>query len=445
VLPYKLSESMNALPKCGRITHVQSTRIKRVARQQYSRAAIVQRDARRLMPWNRQHVEHPAAEIDHATICRPPRDAKKRTNRGRVSANHYCIWPMDKLRIPSDVIAMRMAVRDNERNRLEVISSQPFTDESIDRRRNIDVTCTSIEQEGTVVPEDQIEKRLLEIGTRRLTKDKKIDIVALYTNLRRVSAVHSAGIPARCKLPGLERRTRHTLRGARSTTQRRRSEDGHRTEPPTNARREALIAINHDVQSPSTWPRWRAREGDSTTASAFAANPRRSRMGRDWKEGGPPNNAQTGIPIWSSGRRHQECLFQAWNGTPSTTIFFVGAKSLSRPKAFAERRSPTVRRPLALSARTSEDKIPFERWRSLFSRGATVRVRFSNYPQPWCPAPPFHSRSPPHAPLSQLMPRSPRTPGSPPRPRFLMSRSATTTPTTGKTSRFRGPAARATV
>jgi hypothetical protein len=67
----ELHEAIDTGRERRRIADVQSAWIERVTGEQDSGAPIVQRDARRLVTWNRNHVEHPPAEIDDSAVERP--------------------------------------------------------------------------------------------------------------------------------------------------------------------------------------------------------------------------------------------------------------------------------------------------------------------------------------------------------------------------------------
>ena len=76
--------------------------------------------------------------------------------------------PTDKLTVTCDVIAVGVAVRDNKRDGGAPVPEEPCADESVDRSRNVHTARTGIEQQGTVLAEDQVQERLLEIGARGL-------------------------------------------------------------------------------------------------------------------------------------------------------------------------------------------------------------------------------------------------------------------------------------
>lgn len=66
------------------------------------------------------------------------------------------------------MIAVRVTVRDDERHHRPIVPNQPLMDETVDKRGDVDLSRSGVEEQCPVTPEDEIEKRLLKIRTCRL-------------------------------------------------------------------------------------------------------------------------------------------------------------------------------------------------------------------------------------------------------------------------------------
>ena len=110
----EIVEAIDAVRERRRIAHVEPAGIERVAREEDPGAAIVHCDARRLVAWNRKDVQYAPAQVDRSTVGGPMRDAEESAHRSCVAADENGIGTVNELRVAGDVIAVRMAVRDDQ-------------------------------------------------------------------------------------------------------------------------------------------------------------------------------------------------------------------------------------------------------------------------------------------------------------------------------------------
>lgn len=191
----KPREPLDASRERGRVSDVQSAGIERVAGQQHAGAPIVNRNTGRLMSGDRENVEHATAQVECGRVVRPAANAKERTHRGGVTSNDRRSRASDELRIARDMIAVTMTVRDDEIDRLSVMSSEPGPDERVDGRGHVDVTGAGVQEQRTVIAEHQVEKRLLVVRAGCLAKDVEVRVVRSHAKWWNAGTVSAAGVP----------------------------------------------------------------------------------------------------------------------------------------------------------------------------------------------------------------------------------------------------------
>ena len=124
----KIHQALDAGCERGKIEDIEPARIKRVAGQQDAGPAIVERDAKRLMARNRNHVQHAPAEVNRAMIGWPVANAVSLCGSFHRQRNHGYIWLSDKLLVTGDMIVVAVRMRHNQRDRLAAIPPAPLRD-----------------------------------------------------------------------------------------------------------------------------------------------------------------------------------------------------------------------------------------------------------------------------------------------------------------------------
>src|SRR5205085_7411646 len=97
--PDEVGKTRDAARERRRVANVQATRIERVSREQDAGAPIVHRDARRLMSWNGENIEHAVAEVERRGVGGPVCDREERADRGGVAPNERDVRAADELGI----------------------------------------------------------------------------------------------------------------------------------------------------------------------------------------------------------------------------------------------------------------------------------------------------------------------------------------------------------
>ena len=69
------------------------------------------------------------------------------------------------------MVSVSVTVCHDERQQSAVGAGQPLVDEAIDQRGDGDLSGPGIEQQSPLAAKDEIQERLLEVGTGRLTDD----------------------------------------------------------------------------------------------------------------------------------------------------------------------------------------------------------------------------------------------------------------------------------
>jgi hypothetical protein len=156
------------------------------------------------MAGDRNHVDHAGAEVDHAGVGRPLSHAEERAHRRGVTTNDGDVWPADELGVAGDVIAVSVAMRHHEVDRRAPLAGEPGTQQCVDRCGDVDVAGPGVEEQRTVVAEEEIEERLLVIRARRLAQDEEIRVVRLDPERRHARAVGSARVPRGGQLSRLQ-------------------------------------------------------------------------------------------------------------------------------------------------------------------------------------------------------------------------------------------------
>ena len=82
-----------------------------------------------------------------------------------------------ELRVAGDVIAMAVRMHDHQRDRSSSMKRRPALEDLVYGRGNVCRLRSRIDEHRTPLPEQQIEKRLLEVRASRLSKDEQIRIV----------------------------------------------------------------------------------------------------------------------------------------------------------------------------------------------------------------------------------------------------------------------------
>src|SRR3954453_8016614 len=99
---------------------------------------------------------------------------------------------------------MRMAVRDDQRQSRRAGSRQAGVKKTIDRGCHVDAAGAGVEQERSLVPDNQIQEWLFIVRARGLAKNEKMVIEWLNAKPGLVRTLRSARVPARCHPPTFE-------------------------------------------------------------------------------------------------------------------------------------------------------------------------------------------------------------------------------------------------
>jgi hypothetical protein len=100
----------------------------------------------RLVPRRRDHTQHAAAQIEPRDLLRPLGNAEKRGNVCRFQPQNGGIGTFAKGGVSGNVIAVAVAVRDDERDAGAMMRSQPIRNQPIDGRPDPAVLGASIDQ-----------------------------------------------------------------------------------------------------------------------------------------------------------------------------------------------------------------------------------------------------------------------------------------------------------
>ena len=120
------------------------------------------------MTWNGENIQHAVAEIVRDSVGWPMRDTKERAHRCGVLTDERDARLIAELRIARDVIAMRVRVRDNQWNGCPLVPLEPILKYTVHCVGNVRFAGTSVKENDLVVSENQVKKRLLVVGKRRL-------------------------------------------------------------------------------------------------------------------------------------------------------------------------------------------------------------------------------------------------------------------------------------
>ncbi len=132
----------------------------------------------------RDDVQHPAAEVELGDVVRPVRDLEEGRDLRRGPADHDRVRPLLELHVAHPVVAVTVAVGDDQRNRVSMVGFQPVGDHAVYRRAHLQAAGPGVEQQGAVLAEQQVEEGGLEVGLHRLADDVGVGVVALHLRLR---------------------------------------------------------------------------------------------------------------------------------------------------------------------------------------------------------------------------------------------------------------------
>ena len=105
------------------------------------------------------------------------------------------------------MIAMGVAMGDDEFDWALGMTRAPRLHHAVDRRRDIDAPGASIEQERATRPEDEIEKRFFVVRARGLSQNVEVCVVGMHQHRRSSGALRTTGIHAGRHDTGFETRT----------------------------------------------------------------------------------------------------------------------------------------------------------------------------------------------------------------------------------------------
>ena len=191
----KVHEATDARGKGGAVAHVETSGIEGVTRQHHARATIVECDACHLVPRNREHIEHAAAEVEGRLVGRPVHHAKEGAHTAGVVLHHGHVRAARELLVSRDMIGMRVTVRDHERHGRTTMPLAPIRHEAVHRGGDGHAPRAGVEEQRAVRAEQQVEKGLLEARARRLTENVEIRRGAMHGELRRHCTGRTAGVP----------------------------------------------------------------------------------------------------------------------------------------------------------------------------------------------------------------------------------------------------------
>ena len=132
----KRSDAIDAGALFGHVIdrHVQATGIKDVTRQKDLQSGVVNHDVGDLVPWGWNDAEGTTTKIELANLVRPVLDAEETGHVRGLEPDDDGVGTVSKCAIACDMVAMTVAVRDDERNRSAMMRGQPVCDEAVDNR-----------------------------------------------------------------------------------------------------------------------------------------------------------------------------------------------------------------------------------------------------------------------------------------------------------------------
>src|SRR5947199_1229617 len=167
----KVDEPLIAGDECGKIRYVQSARIKAVACKKNSRGSVVQGDTCLVVPRNRDHIERAASKIHVTDVRRPALNSKRRLNLRHGGCDELDVRLAFELGITGGVVAVRVRMHHNERNRIFLVTLGPLRDDTHHGACRIDLPGTRVFQQSSIATEYQVEERLLIMCAPRLAQN----------------------------------------------------------------------------------------------------------------------------------------------------------------------------------------------------------------------------------------------------------------------------------
>src|SRR5215510_2680910 len=133
------------------------------------------------MTRHRYHVNDAITQIILNDLFGPVLDTKERLNRVQIGRHYGSTRQALKLLIPAGMVAMGMGVGDYELDGLALGSGKPLVDYLIHHLSNTGFACASVKEQGFILAEEEIQKRLLIIGAPGLPKN--IEVLVIFVNL----------------------------------------------------------------------------------------------------------------------------------------------------------------------------------------------------------------------------------------------------------------------
>ena len=108
------------------------------------------------MSRNRNHVEHALAQINMPNSIRPFVDREKLARTLDRQRNHVYVGHASKPGVARDVVAVRMGMRNDERNGGSPFQSEPFRDQFGDNLRCIALAGARVLQHRAIFSKQQV-------------------------------------------------------------------------------------------------------------------------------------------------------------------------------------------------------------------------------------------------------------------------------------------------
>ena len=133
------------------------------------------------------HLQHSAAEVKRDDLLGPAGEAEERLHRVELARDHGGVGPVRELTVTGHVIAMPVGVGDDQLVALARMLAEPVGDQPVDslsQRELGSVGCrASVEQQGSVIAEEQVQERRLVVDRLALAQDDRVLVVVVHLDL----------------------------------------------------------------------------------------------------------------------------------------------------------------------------------------------------------------------------------------------------------------------
>ncbi len=199
-----------------RLRHIEPAGVQAVARHQIAGEAIIERDARVIVARNWHDIDDAAPEIDLADIRGPSDDSGGFLKLGRRRRDELHARHSLKLLVTGGVIAVAMRMDHDQRDRRVIFLLRPFGEQIHDERRRLYLARPGVLEQGFILTEDQIQKRLFGVYAAGLAQDVEVVVVGVDLPVWHGKTVRTARLEGSGQCAGLETRAVR-LRGTGQT------------------------------------------------------------------------------------------------------------------------------------------------------------------------------------------------------------------------------------